>query len=278
MSLVPELQSARCMSNRYKNEDFPRCVSCTRRWAGDTCRFQKIRYFIRDDKNNLRGMSFSEAHPPTPPAMNFPTEWNRTFEKTHINRTKVGYAHDNDNECILTSRLSSCQSQRLFYRPYWKNSNISKWMTSCEEPVRLMFVLHVVRRRCRIFDESNPLRPTSLQTHAWLLYSRWLSCVVCAVGKFAMTVSNKSVILLENLRMPHLRNSLRLLNAGRNIPGRTRSSSIAPGEMTMWYRTSLLWRGFLHRNWKKPSKKCRTFLTAMHRRMQNVQVKRQLRQ
>jgi hypothetical protein len=41
--LSPELQSARCMSNRYKPDPFPRCVSCTRRWAGDTCRFQGIR-------------------------------------------------------------------------------------------------------------------------------------------------------------------------------------------------------------------------------------------
>jgi hypothetical protein len=41
--LVPELQFARCMSNRYKPDPFPRCVSCTRRWAGDTCRFQGIR-------------------------------------------------------------------------------------------------------------------------------------------------------------------------------------------------------------------------------------------
>ena len=41
--LTPELQFARCMSNRYKPDPFPRCVSCTRRWAGDTCRFQGIR-------------------------------------------------------------------------------------------------------------------------------------------------------------------------------------------------------------------------------------------
>ena len=41
--LVPELQFARCMSNRYRPDPFPRCVSCTRRWAGDTCRFQGIR-------------------------------------------------------------------------------------------------------------------------------------------------------------------------------------------------------------------------------------------
>lgn len=41
--LVPELQFARCMSNRYKPDPFPRCLSCTRRWAGDTCRFQGIR-------------------------------------------------------------------------------------------------------------------------------------------------------------------------------------------------------------------------------------------
>lgn len=42
--LVADIQTARCMSSRYKQDPFPRCVSCTRRWAGDTCRFQGIRY------------------------------------------------------------------------------------------------------------------------------------------------------------------------------------------------------------------------------------------
>jgi len=88
--LVPELQFARCMSNRYKSEGFPRCVACTRRWAGDTCRFQGIRYFMRDQEGKLMGISFNEASPSSESSkMEFPTRWNRKFEREHIRRTKV---------------------------------------------------------------------------------------------------------------------------------------------------------------------------------------------
>ncbi|KAF8898127.1 hypothetical protein CPB84DRAFT_1847865 [Gymnopilus junonius] len=95
VSLVPELQFARCMSNRYKNEEFPRCVSCTRRWAGDTCRFQGIRYFMRDSQRRLYGISFTEHHSQQAgqaSPMEFPTKWNRKFEKEHICRTKLSIA------------------------------------------------------------------------------------------------------------------------------------------------------------------------------------------
>ena len=44
------------MSNRYKAESFPRCVSCTPHWAGDTCRFQGIRFFLKDEKQNIVGV------------------------------------------------------------------------------------------------------------------------------------------------------------------------------------------------------------------------------
>ncbi|KAF9558218.1 hypothetical protein CPC08DRAFT_751553 [Agrocybe pediades] len=92
VSVIIELQGARCMSNRYKNEIFPRCVSCTRRWAGDTCRFQGIRYFLRDPQKRLFSMTFRAAQPPTPPIMHFPKQWNRSLEKGHINRTKLSIA------------------------------------------------------------------------------------------------------------------------------------------------------------------------------------------
>ena len=87
--LHPELQFARCMSNRYRSEEFPRCVSCTRRWAGDTCRFQGIRFFLKNDKKQIVGISFVENQKPDAPTMNFPNKWNVNLEKTHIRRIKV---------------------------------------------------------------------------------------------------------------------------------------------------------------------------------------------
>ncbi|TFK28635.1 Clavaminate synthase-like protein [Coprinopsis marcescibilis] len=84
-----ELQFARCMSNRYKNIDFPRCVSCTRRWAGDTCRFQNIRYFVRSTASKeVMGLAFSpDALPPT--VLNFPTEWNVPLQQHHVEKSKT---------------------------------------------------------------------------------------------------------------------------------------------------------------------------------------------
>ena len=87
---IPELQFARCMSNRYKLEAFPRCVSCTRRWAGDTCRFQGIRYFMRNADGKLLGISFNESHSVSPtPTMEFPKRWNRKVEMEHVRPSKV---------------------------------------------------------------------------------------------------------------------------------------------------------------------------------------------
>ncbi|KAF9224367.1 Clavaminate synthase-like protein [Gyrodon lividus] len=86
--LHPELQFARCMSNRYRSEQFPRCVSCTRRWAGDTCRFQGIRFFLKDNQRNIVGISFVENQRPDAPSMNFPVQWNVPLTEQHIRRTK----------------------------------------------------------------------------------------------------------------------------------------------------------------------------------------------
>ena len=89
-TFIPELQHVRCMSNRYRHEEFPRCVSCTRRWAGDTCRFQGIRYFMHDANRKLVGISFSESHLVAQmPNMAFPSSWNRKVEREHIRRSKV---------------------------------------------------------------------------------------------------------------------------------------------------------------------------------------------
>ncbi|EKM59423.1 uncharacterized protein PHACADRAFT_249898 [Phanerochaete carnosa HHB-10118-sp] len=87
-SLHPELQFARCMSNRYRSEEFPRCVSCTRRWAGDTCRFQGIRFFLKDENRNIIGISFIENQKADGPSMNFPVKWNAKLDMSHITRIK----------------------------------------------------------------------------------------------------------------------------------------------------------------------------------------------
>ncbi|KAI0035629.1 hypothetical protein K488DRAFT_42813, partial [Vararia minispora EC-137] len=86
--LHPELQLARCMSNRYKAEQFPRCVACTRRWAGDTCRFQGIRFFLKDTRGAIVGASFVENQKPDGPNMRFPTRWNKPLDRATIERVK----------------------------------------------------------------------------------------------------------------------------------------------------------------------------------------------
>jgi lysine-specific demethylase 3 len=85
----PELQFARCTSNQYKAESFPQCASCTRRWAGDTCRFQGIRFFLKDGQHNIVGVSFVENQKAESPSMKFPTRWNRPFDAVFIKEVKV---------------------------------------------------------------------------------------------------------------------------------------------------------------------------------------------
>ncbi|KAF8516634.1 hypothetical protein JB92DRAFT_3309464 [Gautieria morchelliformis] len=90
--LVPELQFARCMSTRYKPDPFPRCVSCTRRWAGDTCRFQGIRFFLRDAERRVLGISFVDSQSAESPNMKFPNTWNVPLDPRHIRRVKYTVA------------------------------------------------------------------------------------------------------------------------------------------------------------------------------------------
>ncbi|KAF8579060.1 hypothetical protein K439DRAFT_1360417 [Ramaria rubella] len=90
--LIPELQYARCMSNRYKQDPFPRCVSCTRRWAGDTCRFQGIRFFLRGPERHVLGISFVDSQAAESPNTKFPTQWNIPLEPQHIRKVKYTVA------------------------------------------------------------------------------------------------------------------------------------------------------------------------------------------
>ncbi|TFY69492.1 hypothetical protein EVJ58_g372 [Rhodofomes roseus] len=76
--LHPELQFARCMSNRYRSEEFPRCG---------------IRFFLKNDKKQIVGISFVESQKPDAPTMNFPNKWNITLDKPHTQRLKRTVAH-----------------------------------------------------------------------------------------------------------------------------------------------------------------------------------------
>ena len=87
--LLGELQYSRCMSNRYKNDEFPRCLSCTRRWAGDTCRFQGIRLFYRNATNELKGIDFVTAPVSASQDMAYPHQWNTEFTAHHVRLVKV---------------------------------------------------------------------------------------------------------------------------------------------------------------------------------------------
>ncbi|KAF9268356.1 Clavaminate synthase-like protein [Marasmius fiardii PR-910] len=87
--LTIEVQSARCMSGKYKNNDFPRCVSCTRRWAGDTCRFQGVRIFMKDVKGVYVGIAFTNRQQEEATVMHFLDEWNEDFGWEEIRRTKL---------------------------------------------------------------------------------------------------------------------------------------------------------------------------------------------
>lgn len=88
-SLHAELQTTRCMSTKYKSDLFPRCVACTRRWAGDTCRFQGIRYFLRDIEGAILGVSFCSTPTSDMPHMKFPQKWNEELTSENIARTRV---------------------------------------------------------------------------------------------------------------------------------------------------------------------------------------------
>ncbi|KIJ94799.1 hypothetical protein K443DRAFT_349151 [Laccaria amethystina LaAM-08-1] len=91
--LIPELQFACCMPNVDRLDAFPRCVSCTRRWAGDTCRFQGIRYFMHDADGKLLGISFCESSSVSPPpTMEFLKKWNSKVGKEHARRSKLSIA------------------------------------------------------------------------------------------------------------------------------------------------------------------------------------------
>ncbi|KAG2148007.1 hypothetical protein DEU56DRAFT_783508 [Suillus clintonianus] len=139
--LHPELQFARCMSNRYRSEQFPRCVSCTRRWAGDTCRFQGIRFFLKDNQRNIVGVSFVENQRPDAPSMNFPVSWNVSLTSTHIRRTKRTIA-----EALLPTLLQ--ELQHLNYPEIIRRTRESEVRATCDTCMTSIFSSSWMCRLC----------------------------------------------------------------------------------------------------------------------------------
>ncbi|KAJ7087277.1 Clavaminate synthase-like protein [Mycena belliarum] len=81
------------MANRYNlGDDITRCVSCIRRWAGDTCRFQNLRSFYRDSTGKIVGLGFREEHKARDaPRLEFPNAWNTPIQLKHLGQAGLVY-------------------------------------------------------------------------------------------------------------------------------------------------------------------------------------------
>ncbi|KAJ7047814.1 hypothetical protein C8F04DRAFT_986129 [Mycena alexandri] len=113
---VRDPQTSRCMSSRYKDEGFSKCIACTRRWQGDTCRFQNIRSFFRDSRGRLTGMSFTERAEDLPQVvLQYPANWNIPLDKAHIDETKKISAAA--LLPTLREELEHIQLEEVVYRP-----------------------------------------------------------------------------------------------------------------------------------------------------------------
>ncbi|KAK7471132.1 hypothetical protein VKT23_002545 [Stygiomarasmius scandens] len=124
--LTPELQMGRCMAARYKKDDFPRCVSCTRRWAGDTCRFQGIRFFLRNTKNEIVGLSFVNNQK-AEKKMDFPDSWNVPLTDENIRRTKIVTAKA--LLPVLLKEREHVKAAEIIYRP--RESDVRATCDTC---------------------------------------------------------------------------------------------------------------------------------------------------
>ena len=117
------LQFARCTSNRYCSEEFPRCVSCTLCWAGHTCRFRGIRFFLKNQNMDIVGVSFVESPKPDAPTMNFTNEWHINVETDHIHRAKVCSIDGRFVHVRLLTSLRSARWPKRSYRSSGKRCN-----------------------------------------------------------------------------------------------------------------------------------------------------------
>lgn len=139
--MVKELQTARCMGQRYKADEFPRCVACTRRWAGDTCRFQHVRYFLRDNNQQIVATAFVEMHNATPPKMKYPTAWSSTMGKMEVELTKITVARA--LLPILQEEMDHVSSATTIYRPRETEAR-----TTCDTCMTSIFALTWMCRVC----------------------------------------------------------------------------------------------------------------------------------
>ncbi|KAJ6516366.1 Clavaminate synthase-like protein [Mycena sanguinolenta] len=115
-NLFREDQTSRCMSKGYKTDESPKCVSCIRRWAGDTCRFQNLRSFFRDNHGNLVGISFTEKQEDEKmPKLEYPDNWNIPIDRNHLHQTKKIIAAA--LLPILQEELEHLSLDLVIYRP-----------------------------------------------------------------------------------------------------------------------------------------------------------------
>lgn len=116
--LFPELQKARCMSNKYKHTEISKCVSCTRRKQGDVCRFQNIRYIMKDSQGlfivqqsrirlisigEVKGIAFSQTVSHEEEDIEYPTKWNVDLTADRASTSKVRHQIVNYPKLSLTS-------------------------------------------------------------------------------------------------------------------------------------------------------------------------------
>ncbi|TRM68546.1 hypothetical protein BD626DRAFT_482072 [Schizophyllum amplum] len=85
-----EIQVKRCMTSKSADQPVPKCLSCTRRWAGDTCRFQGIRYFFKDTEGKIRGVGFKGNSEPA--KLDYPEKWNVPPTEENLTRVKLSVA------------------------------------------------------------------------------------------------------------------------------------------------------------------------------------------
>ncbi|KAL1742882.1 hypothetical protein HDZ31DRAFT_83810 [Schizophyllum fasciatum] len=88
--LKVEMQVKRCMTGNAAGPGIPKCLSCTRRWAGDTCRFQGMRYFGKDKNGKIITVAFKGPGDRT--KLNYPEKWNVAPTEERLTRTKLAVA------------------------------------------------------------------------------------------------------------------------------------------------------------------------------------------
>ncbi|KAF7776524.1 hypothetical protein Agabi119p4_4917 [Agaricus bisporus var. burnettii] len=90
--LQPESQSLPCSGDEYRFQQLNQCVSCAEHRTDDTCRFQNIRFLLKNKQSDIVGISFAEGRFRNAPKMKFPMRWNIPLMETHTKRMKLALA------------------------------------------------------------------------------------------------------------------------------------------------------------------------------------------